>query len=96
VRLAVPGRYPYKVDAQLSGLVVVVPSARGTPPYALSHWEGTMHSVGSLPVPGNPCHDEYRTSFSLDVDAKGKSPGSATRRRSCRRNARSNLTPRRR
>lgn len=71
LRLVVPGRYPYRVDKRMSGLVVVVPSPRGTPAYALSHWKGTMHSIGSLPVPGNPCHDEYQTTLTLDVDAKG-------------------------
>jgi plastocyanin len=75
VRLARPGRYPYRVDARRSGLIVVVPSPRGAPPYALSHWVGTMHSIGSLPVPGNPCHDEYRTTLSLDVDAGGAVSG---------------------
>lgn len=71
VRLGVPGRYPYRVDKRLKGLVVVVPSPRGAPAYGLSHWKGTMHSLGSIPVPGNPCHDEYQTTLSLDVDRKG-------------------------
>ncbi len=75
LRLALPGRYPYKVDKRLGGVIVVVPSPRGTPPYADSHWEGTMHSVGSLPVPDNPCHDEYLTSLTLDVDATGAVTG---------------------
>jgi hypothetical protein len=75
LRLAVPGPYPYRVDRRLSGLIVVVPSPRGTPPYADSHWEGTLHTVGSLPVASNPCHDEYQVTLSLDVDAKGAVTG---------------------
>jgi hypothetical protein len=39
------------------------------------NWTGTMTSVGSLPVPNNPCHDAFNTKIALTVAADGKVTG---------------------
>ena len=65
VRFRQAGRYEYRVDGRLRAAILVGASAAGTV------WMGTVRSSGSLPVPGNPCHDAFLTTLTLTVSSRG-------------------------